>query len=89
MDINAIFERICQEKGIKTDAALAKFLGVSKSAINQSRAKGTANLWTLIQACDGLDLNYILRGEAPPLAEQSVESALKTLQSKGFTVTLG
>lgn len=87
LDINAIFERISQEKGLKTDLALAQFLGVSKSAVNQSRTKGTANLWTLIEACAGLDLNWILRGERTTAAP-STDTALRTLAQSGYRVTL-
>lgn len=87
LDINAIFDRICQEKGLKTDAALADFLGVSKSAINQSRTKGTANLWTLIERCEGMDLNWLFLGHRAEGAP-SMEAALKALADAGYAVTL-
>lgn len=87
IDINAVFDRICEAKGIKTDLALAEFLGVSKSAVNQSRAKGTANLWTLIERCQGMDLNWILKGERQA-AGVTFESAMEYLASLGYKVTI-
>ena len=87
IDINGVFDRICEEKGLKSDTALADFLGVSKSAINQSRAKGTANLWTILEKCAGMDLNWLFRGtrSAPTM---DTDAALAVLLDRGYSVRL-
>jgi hypothetical protein len=87
LDISAVFERICEIRGLKTDAALADFLGVSPSSINQSRKRQTADLWNILDKCRDMDFNWLLKGQtaAAPL---TMDAALSAMINAGYEVSI-
>jgi hypothetical protein len=61
---SVVIDRIRQELGLKTDAALARILGISASAISQVRKRDTVPLDWLeqLEAAPGFDRQFIKTG---------------------------
>lgn len=77
MEPTAIIERLEESLGLKTDRALAEFLGVAPSIISNWKTRGIANYDLIFAKCENIDLNYVIRGRK--LEDSSRRSAENSL----------
>lgn len=69
-NINFILQAIKDYKGIRTNAALAEFLGVSRSAISNWISRGTLDEKLICKKIPEIRLEFLRTGEFP-MTEQS------------------
>lgn len=60
--MDAIIERIKEAYNFKTDAEVAKFLGIKPSTLSMQKNRGRLNLKRIIEKCSDLDQNWLLHG---------------------------
>lgn len=60
--MNIIFDRIKQVYGLKSDADLARLLGMHPSSVSMRRQRGKPDYERIIRSCADADLNWIFRG---------------------------
>ncbi len=61
--MNAIIERIKEAYHFKTDAEVAKFLGIKPSTLSMQKNRGRLNLKRIIEKCSDLNQNWLLHGK--------------------------
>lgn len=64
MDTEKILKRIEEQKKFDKLTDFAEFLGMNLSNFSRWRKKNNANYTYIIQACRGMDLNYIFYGKS-------------------------
>jgi hypothetical protein len=69
-NINLILQSIKDYKGIRTNTALAEFLGVSRSAISNWISRGTLDEKLICKKIPEIRLEFLRTGEFP-MTEQS------------------
>ncbi len=60
-----VFDRIKEFYKLKNDVALSKFLGVSHSAISQSKTRNSTDWNVIHKKCSDMDMNWLLYGIEP------------------------
>lgn len=60
--MNILFARIKQVYGLKSDADLARHLGLNPSTIAMHKNRGKTDYERIIRRCADADLNWIFRG---------------------------
>jgi len=60
--VNIVFLRIKQVYGLRSDADLAKHLGMNPSTVAMHRTRGKTDYERIIRCCGDADLNWIFRG---------------------------
>lgn len=95
--VEEILNRIKSAYDLKSDAELARFLGVGASTPGNWRLRGSINYDVIFSKCGDLNLNWLLRGEGIPrpprrYANRSgvsyVEEKKMQPKGEGFTLTL-
>lgn len=71
-NINHILQSIKDYKGIKTNAGLAEFLGVSKSAISNWIARGSLDENLIVSKIPEITLRFLRTGEYPMTEQHDV-----------------
>lgn len=71
-NINHILQSIKDYKGIKTNVALAEFLGVSKSAISNWIKRGYLDEGLIMQKIPEITLRFLRTGEYPMTEQHDV-----------------
>lgn len=62
-DKKAILDRIKTASKSKTDADLARFLGVSPAVLSNWKSRGSIDYDLILSKCEHLDLNWLLTGK--------------------------
>lgn len=71
-NISHILQSIKDYKGIKTNAGLAEFLGVSKSAISNWIARGSLDENLIVSKIPEITLRFLRTGEYPMTEQHDV-----------------
>lgn len=71
-NISHILQAIKDYKGIKTNAGLAEFLGVSRSAISNWQARGTLDENLIVSKIPEITLRFLRTGEYPMTEQHDV-----------------
>lgn len=80
-NINHILQSIKDYKGFKTNTALAKFLGVTKSALTNWAKRGYIDENLIMQKIPEITLHFLRTGEYPMTEQHDVVgNLLKRLQ---------
>jgi hypothetical protein len=61
-NVNIVFMRIKQMYGLRSDADLARHLGMNPSTVAMHRTRGKTDYERIIRYCGDADLNWIFRG---------------------------
>ena len=80
-NVSNILHSIKDYKGLRTNAELAEFLGLSRSAISNWIARGTLDESLIISKVPEININFLRTGEYP-MTEQSdiINSLLKRIE---------
>lgn len=65
MDTTTILMRLKQSLSLKTDKALADYLGISATVISNWKTRGISDWEIIFSKCECIDLNWLIRGESP------------------------
>lgn len=71
-NVNHILQSIKDYKGIRTNAGLAEFLGVSRSAISNWIARGTLDENLILSKIPEITLQFLRTGEYPMTEQHDV-----------------
>lgn len=69
-----IIERIKEAEGLKSDASLADFLGISKPALANWRARNSIDYDVVFSKCEHLDFNWLVTGKKTEPLPEAVKS---------------
>lgn len=75
-NINHILQAIKDYKGIRTNTALAEFLGVSKSALSNWIARGTLDEQLISAKIPEIRLEFLRTGEFPMTEQTEIVNTL-------------
>lgn len=75
-NISHILQSIKDYKGIRTNAELAEFLGVSRSALSNWIARGTLDENRIVSKIPEITLRFLQTGEYPMTEQQDIISVL-------------
>lgn len=75
-NINHILQSIKDYKGIRTNAALAEFLGVSRSAISNWISRGTLDEKLICMKIPEIRLEFLRTGEFPMTEQTEIVNTL-------------
>lgn len=78
LDKDLILNRIKSHYKFKSDAALARHLGISTSAIGNWRGRKMMDFELVITKCDEMNPNWIINGEGKPIRTQYNSDETKT-----------
>ena len=76
-NISNILQSIKDYKGIKTNTALAEYLGVSKSALSNWIARGTIDESLIVSKIPEIRLEFLRTGEYPMTEQRDIVSILQ------------
>ena len=71
-NVSRILQSIKDYKGLRTNTALAKFLGVSPSALSNWIARGTLDETLIVQKIPEIDVNFLRTGEFPMIEQDDI-----------------
>jgi len=73
MDATTILMRLKQSLSLKTDKALADYLGISATVISNWKSRGISDWEIIFSKCEYVDLNWLVRGESTQNESKQVE----------------
>lgn len=76
-NISNILQSIKDYKGIKTNTALAEYLGVSKSALSNWIARGTIDESLIVSKIPEIRMEFLRTGEYPMTEQRDIVSILQ------------
>ena len=76
-NISNILQSIKDYKGIKTNTALAEYLGVSRSALSNWIARGTIDESLIVSKIPEIRMEFLRTGEFPMTEQRDIVSILQ------------
>jgi hypothetical protein len=61
--VNIVLEKLKLHLGVSSNIQLAKYLGMQPSTLSMQQKRGRLDLFRIIQACSGVDWNWVLDGD--------------------------
>jgi hypothetical protein len=84
IDVSAIVGRICEKKGFRYDAALARALGITPQSLDQAKRRGCLDLQHVLETFPDLDPTEIVWGRPGNVLD--LDAALALIRSRGGRV---